>query len=45
MNLFGGKGFFPWRWTTPTPYQGPPHPPQNHTYGQYFQQKKNNIDG
>ena len=42
MNLFGGKGLLPWSWTTPhpTPYQGPPHPPQNHTYGQYFQQKK-----
>ena len=23
----------------PRPYQGPPHPPQNHSYGQYFQQK------
>ena len=23
---------------TPNPYQRPPHPPENHTYAQYFQQ-------
>ena len=42
MNLFGGKGFFPWRWTTPHPHPlpGTTPPPQNHTYGQYFQQQK-----
>ena len=35
--------FFLWIWTTntptPKPYQRPPHPPDNHTYAQYFQQK------
>ena len=44
QNLFGRKGLFPWNWITPRPKQGPPTPlhptpPQNHTYGQYFQKK------
>ena len=37
--LFFGSGPPP----TPRPYQRPPHPPENHTYAQYFQNKKLHI--
>ena len=44
MNLFGGKSLFSWSWTTPcppwAPLPGTTPPPENHTYGQYFQKKK-----
>ena len=29
---------------TPKPYQRPPHPAQNHSYGQYYQQKPIKMD-